>query len=144
MKRHEAIAPLSREHHSSLILAQLLKTNAPRYTGLPHSITDKAAYALAMYHHDIKTHFQKEEAMLALVRPLHPAIAALADTIIAEHKLLAALFLSLEKTPGTAVTLNNLGMLLESHIRKEERELFPLVQQYCPEEMLLQIRAIVE
>ena len=43
MKRHEALAPLSREHHGTLILAQLLKKGAPVYKGLPDTDTGKAS-----------------------------------------------------------------------------------------------------
>ena len=45
MKREEALAPLSREHHSTLILAQLLKKDAPVYHQLPAEPWDKAKYA---------------------------------------------------------------------------------------------------
>jgi hypothetical protein len=35
MKRHEALIPLSRDHHGTLILARLLRSDAPPYKGLP-------------------------------------------------------------------------------------------------------------
>jgi len=36
MKRHEALAPFSREHHGALILAQVMKKGAPAYKGILH------------------------------------------------------------------------------------------------------------
>ena len=61
MKRHEALAPLSREHHNTLMLAQLLKKDAPVYKGLPANVKDKAVYALQQFEEMIKDHFQQEE-----------------------------------------------------------------------------------
>ena len=49
MKRHESLAPLSREHHEGLILAQLLKKGAPAYRGLPTDLAGKLSYAREMF-----------------------------------------------------------------------------------------------
>ena len=143
MKRHESLAPLSREHHSALILAQLIKRNAPDYRGLPTTIGDKVEYALTVYNNDFKKHFTKEEAMLQEVKSIHPAIAKLAEEIIAEHTLLTGLFLSLKNTWDQEAVLNELGNELDAHIRKEERVLFPLIQEYCTEEMLQKIKPLL-
>ena len=94
MKRHESLAPLSREHHGALILAQLIKRNAPEYKGLPTTIIEKAAYAIQFYKTDLTKHFKKEELMLKKVRAIHPLVTTLADEIVAEHKMLKELFLS--------------------------------------------------
>ena len=143
MKRHESLAPLSREHHSALILAQLIKRNAPDYRGMPTTIGDKVEYALTVYNNDLKKHFTKEEAMLQEVKSIHPAIAKLAEEIIAEHTLLTVLFLSLKNTWDQEAVLNELGNELDAHIRKEERVLFPLIQEYCTEEMLQKIKPLL-
>ncbi len=64
MKRDESIAPLSRDHHSTLILAQLLKRNAPVYHGLPTTVVDKINYAQEQFNSSIQHHFELEERML--------------------------------------------------------------------------------
>jgi len=143
MKRHESLAPLSREHHGALILAQLIKRNAPVYKGLPTTISDKAVYAIHFFNTDLKKHFKKEERMLREVRAAAPAIATLADEIVAEHKMLTALFSSLKNTDDQEAILNELGNELDAHIRKEERQLFPLMQKHCPEEMLQQLHPLL-
>lgn len=143
MKRHEALAPLSREHHGALILAQLIKRNAPAYKGLPTTIIDKAAYAIQFYKDDLKKHFKKEEEMLQKVRPVHPSIAKVADEIVNEHQLLKQLFLSLKDAADQEAVLNELGNELDAHIRKEERILFPLIQQYCSEELLQKLQPLL-
>ncbi len=139
MKRHEAIAPLSRDHHGSLILAQLLKKNAPAYAGLPDTVADKAKYALELFKNSIQKHFEQEEAMLDLAGDSNAEINAIASDIKTEHKELTALFHSLETATDLKTTMDTLALDLEKHIRKEERILFPLLQLHCSDEQLQDI-----
>ena len=139
MKRHEALAPLSREHHGTLILARLLKKNASEYKGLPTNATDKAAYALQQFEELIKKHFRQEEAILEKAKGCHYDIKSLAVEIIQEHQQLTALFLSLNVASTPEDIMDRLANALENHIRKEERVLFPLLQQHCSEALLQQI-----
>ncbi|HMK03837.1 MAG TPA: hemerythrin domain-containing protein [Ferruginibacter sp.] len=143
MKRHEALAPLSREHHSTLILAQLLKNNAPEYKGLPVIPKEKATYAKQQFDKEIKKHFEQEELMLQKVKDCNPEIAELSVVIINEHEQLTALFLSLERAVDLEETMDELGRKLEEHIRKEERVLFPIIQQYCAEDKLQEISILL-
>jgi iron-sulfur cluster repair protein YtfE (RIC family) len=136
MKRHESLAPLSREHHEALILAQLLKKNAPIYKGLPQLPADKARHALAFFNSHLKNHFQQEEGMLDKVMHCDRRIEEITREIIAEHEQLTLLFTSLADTADIEATMDELGRLLEQHIRKEERVLFPLIQELCPENIL--------
>lgn len=135
MKRDEALAPLSREHHSSLILAQLLKKSAPDYRDLPGKPVEKAVYAMAQYEANIKDHFIKEEVILERMKGLHPEIARLTGEIKDEHVQLRALFKSLNTADDLENRLNLLGNLLYDHIRKEERVLFPLLQENYTSEL---------
>ncbi len=139
MKRHEAIAPLSRDHHASLILAQLLKKNAPAYKGLPDTIAEKATYAQELFQNSIQKHFEQEEAMLDLVTDCDAALTSITKEIKTEHKDLTVLFQSLETATDLTGTMDTLGIALEKHIRKEERILFPLLQLHCSDEQFQQI-----
>lgn len=143
MKRHEAIAPLSRDHHSSLILAQLLKKNAPAYKGLPDTVADKATYAQELFRNSIQKHFKQEEAMLDLAGDCHVEIKTISGEIKTEHSELTALFRSLETATDLKTTLDTLGVALEKHIRKEERILFPLLQLHCSDEQLREIYTLL-
>ncbi len=136
MKRHEVLAPLSREHHSALLLAQLLKKEAPAYKGLPTALNEKAAYALNMFTAILQVHFKNEEEMLDKIKNIHDGIDKLSKEIFAEHLQLTKMFLSLDKTNNTIEELDTLGRALDDHIRKEERTLFPLIQQHCTEAIL--------
>jgi hemerythrin-like domain-containing protein len=139
MKRHEAIAPLSRDHHATLILAQLMKKNAPLYSGLPDNAKDKARYAIEQFETHIRPHFQLEETMLEKVIHIHPSIKILAEEIVAEHRVLTHLFQSLAVTNDPVITMNELAVKLTDHIRKEERVLFPWLQKHCSETELAEI-----
>jgi iron-sulfur cluster repair protein YtfE (RIC family) len=136
MKRHPALIPLSREHQPALLLAQLLKKDAPAFNGMPTTLNDKAIFALKMYHNNLQEHFVKEEEILRKVNGINADIDQLTEEILAEHQQLTGAFLSLDKEEATAEKLDALGNALDDHIRKEERLLFPLMQFHCSEEIL--------
>jgi len=139
MKRHEKLAPLSREHHDALILARLLRKNAPAYKGLPDQPGAKATYAMNFFKTNLEEHFSKEEVLLHQVKKYNSEIKKLTGEIISEHLQLAAMFNALQHATELPDALDKLGTLLEEHIRKEERVLFPLIQEHCPEEILKRI-----
>jgi len=144
MKRHPSLAHLSREHHPALLLAQLLKNDAPAYKGMPVEPAAKAAYALNLFLTDLKDHFKKEERLLQRVKDFNNNIERLAGEIIEEHRELTDDFLTLQSAKNLVNSLDDLGRKLEQHIRKEERVLFPLIEQYCPEAVLAEIEALVK
>lgn len=139
MKRHETLAPLSREHHAALILAQLLKKGAPVYKDLPTGKEEKIIYAQNMFQNSLKEHFEKEELLIKKVQHCHADIEKLGREIMAEHQQLTEFFLSLDKATNQEDSMDYLGNALDTHIRKEERVLFPLIQQHCTEKELQEI-----
>ena len=139
MKRHPALAHLSREHHSALILARLLQKNAPEYRSLPTSTDGKAQYGLKFYTDELIKHFEEEEKVLKLVTGINTALDLLVETIFYEHKELHILFKSINNYPDKTAHLDEIGKALEIHIRKEERELFPMIQDICSEELMTTI-----
>ena len=143
MKRDEALAPLSREHHATLILAQLLKKDAPVYRELPTEPWDKANYAQEQFEAHIKNHFAKEETLLEKVKDCHEEVTVLAGEIKKDHQQLTALFSSLTNSEDLVNTMDKLAVDLKEHIRKEERVLFPLLQQHCSAEQLQEIHELL-
>ncbi len=144
MKRHASLAPLSRDHHTALILAQLLKKDAPLYKGLPDTTVGKLNYAKTYFDADLKGHFIKEEKIFDVVKEINADLKLMVAGLLAEHKLLAKLFLSLTESDEAAMDMDHLGKLLSSHIRKEERELFPLIQESCNESQLASLAKLME
>jgi len=143
MKRHSSLAPLSREHHQALILAQLLKKGSPVYKGLPTGIKEKAVYAFNFYQHDLVQHFKDEEILIGKIQGINPELDKMACEIIEDHRDLRQLFDQLNSSNDIATHLDRLGQSLEQHIRKEERIFFPMIQQYCDEQILNEIKALL-
>ena len=136
MKRHEALAPLSREHHSALILAQIMKKGAPAYKGMPTDTEGKVSYAIDFFKTHLIEHFDKEEIILEKVKHVDQAIAKMTEDILWEHEELKKRFAKLETCDDKITALDETGNMLEAHVRKEERVLFPLIQEHCGEELL--------
>lgn len=144
MKRHESLAPLSREHHAALLLAQLLKKDAPVYKGLPTLAHDKAEYGLQLFNTSMKAHFIKEEQIIEKLMGLNETIDAVGTEIVQEHKELTVAFLALKGSTSLADDMDALGNKLEQHVRKEERLLFPLIEKHCSVVLLEQIKSMVD
>ena len=139
MKRHPSLAHLSREHHGALILARLLQKDAPAYKGLPTEPAEKAAYALRFYKEKLIKHFEEEEKMLKLVSGVSTELNFLVQKILREHQELHVSFQSISDHFRVTAHLDELGRALEIHIRKEERELFPLIEESAGENVLTAI-----
>jgi iron-sulfur cluster repair protein YtfE (RIC family) len=131
MKRHPALQQLSRDHHHALAVAQRLKrTDAP-------GANDARGLFLEYWERDGRGHFREEEEVLLptlsrfaeLDQPVisrvlldHVRIRRLAEDVAADAEL---------------ADLHALGIELEQHVRREERELFPLIEQSLPEPELV-------
>jgi iron-sulfur cluster repair protein YtfE (RIC family) len=143
MKRHPSLAPLSRQHHGALILAQLLKKNAAVYKGMPNDPGGKAIYAAGFYDNDLLPHFEAEEKLFEKLKGIHAALDKEIKEIIEEHVLLRKLFTCIKDQADMPAYLDVLGHTLEKHIRREDRILFPLIEEVADEAMLLSIAQLI-
>ncbi|MDQ7818233.1 MAG: hemerythrin domain-containing protein [Melioribacteraceae bacterium] len=137
MKRHPSLIQLSKEHHDGLILAQVIKKNAPVYIGMPSNLDAKKEYTLNFYKTELKKHFDIEERFLIpAIKDYNSEIDLLCDQVLTEHNDLHLLIEKLKTEDDHEKVLNQLGLLLEKHIRMEERELFEKIQNHFDEEFL--------
>ncbi|MDP2412988.1 hemerythrin domain-containing protein [Daejeonella sp.] len=136
MKRHEALIPLSRDHHGTLILARLLRSDSPPFKGLPLDAEGKAEYAMKYYREELLDHFEKEEKMIPMIKGINATLDSLLTCMKAEHQELHSLFNSINIDQDLPTQLDVIGRALESHVRKEDRVIFPLIQECCPDEGL--------
>ena len=143
MKRHEALIPLSRDHHGTLILSRLLRSDAPPYKGLPLEVKEKAEYALKHYREELLHHFEQEEKMIPVLKGVNTTLDSLLACMKVEHQELHSLFNSITMNEELSSQLDKLGRALESHVRKEDREIFPLIQECCTEEVLNKLAVIL-
>lgn len=140
MKRHSTLVPLSKEHHGALILSRLLQKDAPIYKGMPSDPDGKAEYAFKFYKKELVGHFLKEEAMMKMLVGVDIELDLLIDSIYLEHQNLHEFF----NRANLVNHLDQVGKALESHIRKEERQFFPLIQQSCNEEQMKAIEIVLK
>lgn len=126
MRRHTSLHPLSHQHHNSLALCVLIE-RALAADASSSTIARLAAKCADRFDLELVNHFQLEE------RDLFPAITTelgaspLIDTLIAEHRAMEAQIASLRRQPTLAL-LEEFAMLLRTHIRREENQLFESVQ----------------
>jgi iron-sulfur cluster repair protein YtfE (RIC family) len=133
-KRHESLIPLSREHHYALMLCLRINRGLPDHGGDAGWLQSKARQTILFFESDLVTHFKAEEEILfPAMRGIAPA-AALISELHDEHRKLEGFVQQLRsaETDLTEVTLGEFAGLLEAHIRKEERLLFPLFENEIP------------
>ena len=141
MKRHPALVPISREHHQMLMLAQLMKKDAPAYKGMPVTSKGKVEYAREAWFSLIKGHIEIEESVLfPFVLQKQASLSELINELRDQHHQIA---LGLEKIQPDPEEMDRIGRLLERHIRKEERVLFQQVQELLTEEEMDELKTIL-
>jgi hypothetical protein len=129
MKRHEALIPYSRFHRKILALALISKSNAPDVKGYPTKIDDKIDFALVFYENELSFHFSEEKnKIFDLYKNQDHEIDLLIEVLLKEREEIKLLFQQLS-IKREELLLNNLGELLEKHVRKEERQFFQLLQR---------------
>jgi len=134
VKRHPALFALSEDHHHELVQARRLLAAAGG--DADDRLEAGAAYVDAFFR-DTVEHFRREEETVFPLYARQPAAnAELLDRVLREHMELHGLARALraEVASGevSGVTLEELGSLLQAHVRLEERELFEDVQRVVP------------
>lgn len=128
-RRHTALQPLSRHHHHALVLAQLLV----KQQETPDVLKEKIK---AFWTNGGQEHFREEEEVLLPEFAKHANVARpeILDLLV-EHIQVRSLINEIcnENKVEKMVTL---GELLRSHIHKEERVVFPMIESALTEEQL--------
>lgn len=149
--RHPSLTLLSHDHHHGLALAlrcrrQALGQIKPMGAqGLKERVKEYKDF----FAQNLVPHFRAEEEILfPLIRARAAESHSLIDELLKDHEQLRKWEGCLEEDKGLAKVLFDLGDLLERHIRREERELFPffenLVAQVDAERIEKEIKEILE
>jgi hemerythrin-like domain-containing protein len=143
MKRASELRDLSDHHHQGLVNARRLRTAAAGEESTPLEKT--AETFLKFWREETTAHFREEEEVLL------PVLAGYGGEVgqgpvtemLAQHAQIRGLVMQLsDEVRNGAVrseTLKSMGELLETHIRLEEREVFPMIEEVLPEEGLKEI-----
>ena len=133
-KRHPGLVPLSHDHHHALALALRCRKQALgqiKPTGV-EGLRLRANEFLTVYAAELSSHFEAEEKILFPQMSLHvPESEKLIDDLLRDHETVRRARAKLEQTVALGKVIFDLGDLLERHIRREERELFPLFEQHA-------------
>jgi iron-sulfur cluster repair protein YtfE (RIC family) len=143
MKRHEALVPLSRQHHQMLILAQILQPNAPAYPALPTDIPGKQAYAMRVFEEIIEPQIRLEETVLfPAISGMNEDIDQLVYILKDDHCEIEQFIRTIQGDAQATNVMTQLSDLLIRHVRMEERELFELIQQYATDELWVKLSTL--
>ena len=123
MKRNPALQPLSREHHSALVLANACERAAR--SGDTALVSKACQRAILAFENELDPHFRVEEQSL-LPLLTSPETQALVQRTLREHQQLRGLLPGLQQDDVAA--LSHFGTCLTAHVRFEERELFPVFE----------------
>jgi hemerythrin-like domain-containing protein len=142
MKRDEALAPLSRDHHQAL--ARALKLKRADESSAAEALRDMIEFFDA--HGAL--HFRVEEEVL-LPGYVRDAGADPNDErivrVLTDHVWIRARIAVLREAGApSAAELRELGQRLDDHVRHEERVLFPAIEQALSADQLAALGRAVE
>ena len=131
MPRHPSLVPLSHDHHHGLALAlrcrkQALGRLKPLGT---QGLKERAQELKEFFGGSLVPHFSAEEdELFPFMRSAIPESEPLIGELLSEHGQLREWVGRLDDEKHLAKVLFEAADLLERHIRREERELFPLFE----------------
>ena len=135
-KRHPSLLPLSHDHHHGLALALRCRKQALGQTKPigAQGLRRRAEEFLQLYATELDSHFRAEEEILfPEMRMRVPNTGQLIDDLMRDHATIRRAVPRLDGGSDLGKLIFDLGDLLERHIRREERELFPLFEQHAGE-----------
>jgi iron-sulfur cluster repair protein YtfE (RIC family) len=147
MKRHPSLRQFSEDHHQGLVNARRLRRTASGKGGNP---AGTARDFLEFWQSDTSLHFRKEEEVLLPVLARYGGDLGERPILqmLTQHALIRGLAMQLsdelKQDEVREDTLRNLGEKLEAHIRLEEREVFPLMEETLPERALQEVSSRLE
>jgi hemerythrin-like domain-containing protein len=142
MKRHPALIPLSRDHHGGLVQAVRLRRAAA--DGDASARLAAARDFVEFFRNEERVHLRGEEEELfpLFLRHVPSQPAPLREARV-HHVQLEGFARTLEIAAAAGIadreTLAAAGELLDAHIRLEERQLFPLIEELVPDDELARL-----
>lgn len=126
IKRHEALKPLSRQHHFGLLFSWKLRKGFSKKIPLERI----RKFAQWFFINEIQPHFKAEESYIF---PVLEEDDELIKRALREHRRIIRLF---NDDENPEKSLHRLEEELQAHIRFEERVLFNEIQQRATPEQL--------
>lgn len=148
-KRDPALVPLSHDHHHGLALALRLRQgdNALLNDGWTHDRREQAKRVKEFHDEELRAHFKAEEdALFPVMREHVPESGHIINGLLDQHREIERMVEELDGADeqGVSERLEALGVLLDRHIRIEERDLFPLFEQSVSGETMRRVGEEIE
>jgi hypothetical protein len=141
MKRSEALAALSRDHHHALEAARRLRRAAPA------ELDDAVEWFHRFWGEHGRDHFAiEEELLLPVISDGDPEWRVAAQRVRDEHRAIRGRIPGLRAGAAAErlVAANELGRLLHDHVRFEERHLFRLLEDRLAADALVALGCAIE
>jgi iron-sulfur cluster repair protein YtfE (RIC family) len=139
LKRTEELQPLSRQHHNGLLFCLLLQKGI-RKNADPEVMRD---FVQHFWYKDLQHHFQLEEQYLDPLKNRYHQLVEPLEQMIREHYDLKSVINEISLNP-THQSIDELRRKLDDHVRFEERQLFPLIEESISPQELQKIGKILE
>ena len=133
MQRHPSLVSLSHEHKRLLFVCRYLKKDAAPYEGFPLETQARFEYIVKVFQELMVPHIQKEEYLFEKCAGKNTGIDAMIRELQEEHLVISRMYSTLTDSTDMDAAMDILATSLETHIRKEEREFFEMLQQQLPE-----------
>ena len=139
MKRHPALIPLSRDHHDGLVQAVRLRRAAADGDASARLVAAREFGEFFRNEERVHLRDEEEELFPLLLRHVASQPAPLREARL-QHLQLEGFARTLEIAVAAGIVdrdaLSAAGELLDAHIRLEERQLFPLIEELVPDDEL--------
>jgi hemerythrin-like domain-containing protein len=144
MKRHPSLHPLSQHHHFALIQALGMRRAAEAPAEKRAAAVERQAQKFVRFwHHSGHAHFREEEEVLLPAYARHTRLDHDAEImrVLADHAEIRAAVRDFEQrlaaqAPIETEEMARVGKLLHDHVRLEENEVFPRIENVLGEEQL--------
>jgi hemerythrin-like domain-containing protein len=142
VKRAAELRSLSEDHHHGLVNARRLRQAASGEGTIREEVVGTF---LELWQKDTSVHFRREEEVLLPVLARHGGDLAREPVVkmLNQHARIRGLVMELsdQAMDGSVrpETLQGIGEQLEAHIRLEEREVFPIIEDVLPKEGLKEL-----
>lgn len=139
-RRHNSLIPLSHQHQHALAMAVIIRRRFGLEKGDEVWQAETTEKVRKLYSAELAGHFEVEETVLFPEMERYLGPLDLVAELRQDHETLRNLVERLDARGGAPLqTLGEFAALLEQHVRKEERRLFPEFEKRIPLEEALRI-----
>lgn len=132
MQRDKNLYPLSHQHHNGLMAVLLLKKGISKQA----DVKVMGDFILTAWNDELEEHFIAEEKVLEPSLLHLPQVQELYNRMLSEHQQIREVVAGLQQGKESIEQIELFHVLLDKHIRFEERVLFPFIEEHTGKEFL--------